>query len=735
MITDEISKELEPYGSKVVYVKTEVSMDPEAGPEVEELPIDSSLKSVLKALGINRLYQYQWRALKSIIEGRNVTIVSGTATGKTEAFMIPLVEKALKGERALIVYPTKALARDQVSRFSSLSGLVKVGIFDGDTPESERRRLYENPPQVIVTNPDMIHYGLPMSYRFRALIEGVRTTVFDEVHVYDGVLGSHLRALTERLKGILPGLQFVASTATVGRPELILPSLFGVEGEVILGNRFKKGMTLHALVRIGGISRWTLSVILSRALIRRGLKVLTFVDSQQMAELVAKIAKRMGLSILVHRAGIEVQERIQAEERLRRAEVDGVVATPTLELGMDIGSIDAVIMATNPPSFSKYIQRAGRAGRRGKPGLVLTLLGEDPLDSYFLRRPEEFFSRKPSPIYVDPANPEVIRVHLAAMVKERGRVKLSEVDPQWRKGALELERSGIIRVFNEVAYPTSELIKFLKSSSLRYSGPVVKVIHGKKVIGERELPVALYDLYPGAIYMNAGRTYRVSSLDLGSLRAEVERMSDDTDYYTKPLYDVEVVNMDVEQKSQYSGLEVGFGEIVIRHRIWGFVLRDAMKREGSGEMIQLRDPLVFVYPSKGFMIKYPTLPEFSMRDGIEAYHATEHILISAGRVVAGASLTDLAGVSYPSGHVFVYDSQVGGSGVSRLLFERLEEAHEVALDILSNCDCEDGCPKCIYSPYCGNNNMYLSRRKSLRLIRSLPQGTFQEGNRWGNPIV
>ncbi|BFH72715.1 DEAD/DEAH box helicase [Sulfurisphaera javensis] len=737
MDLEEVKQALDLFNVKITHVYTETSLDPEPGEIVENLPIDRRIKDSLKARGINRLYKFQEEALRKILAGKNVMIISGTGTGKTEAFMIPILEFALKGERSVLVYPTKALARDQLDRIISFAHAlgINVGVFDGDTPNSERERLYNNPPSVLITNPDMIHIGLALSHRFRTLLRGAEHFVFDEVHVYEGVLGSHLRMISDRIREFLD-YHVIASSATIGASPFLFEELFGVEGEIIQGTNRRKGIAFHVLLNIGSASRWTIGAYLASFLMKKGLKVLVFVDSQQMAEVLAKIIKRFGFDIPVHRAGLNPEERIKVEEDLKEGKIMGVVATPTLELGIDIGDLDAVIMAENPPSYTKYLQRAGRAGRRYKVGYIFTLLGDDPIDSYYNRRPQEFFNRKLTPLPFDISNKEVIKIHVSAYIVEKGRVKISKLPKSW----IEVLKDLPVKVNGDYVYSTPELIKLVRSTSLRSTGPIIKIYEGDKKVGERELPVALYDLYPEAIYLISKRTYRVESIDISTLIAKVKRVEEELPFYTKPLYSTHLISFKEIESRKVFNMPVKYGEAEILVSVDGYVVYDIMgKKNKPREERYYKNPITFSYITKGVLIKHPILSEFNEFDAAEAFHATEHVLISSAKITAGASMTDLAGISYPSGHVIIYDAVVGGSGVSKLLYERLEDSYDIALDITGKCDCEDGCPKCIYSPYCGNNNKVLSRKKSFRLISYLKENYSNTDNTdeeiYGNPIA
>ena len=736
-----VEERLSYFNAKIAWVHRETYLEPDPGPEVDSLNLHPRLKEVLKRKGITRLYKFQGEAIDLISRRRNVLIVSGTGTGKTEAFLIPLVDLALRnGERSVLIYPTKALGRDQLSRIKSLTrGLdLNVNVFDGDTPEDERRKMADNPPDILVTTPDMLHVGLPLSDRYRRLVRGAFHFVFDEVHIYEGVLASHLRALAERVREF-GEKHIIGSSATIGFTETTFYDLFGEDGVVVEGSKRRKGMAVHALINSGSGSRWTISAFLAATLMKQGLRTLVFVDSQQMAEVLAKMLERFGIDVPVHRAGLREEERRRVEEGLRDGTLPGVVATPTLELGIDIGTLDAVVMVTNPPTFSKYLQRAGRVGRRDRVGYVFTVLGSDPIDSYYLRNPKEFFERELLPPSVETNNEEVLKVHVAAYLAERQRLRLSDLPPNWASALRKLAEGGLAVLKGDYAFPTQATYAFVRSSRLRGTGPMITLYHGDRKVAERELPVALYDVYPKAIYYANKRAYVVKSVDLDSLKAQLE-VAGEPNYYTRPIYSLHLqeVHPIMSRKTQ-DGLTITYAKVKVLEIVEGlfkYALGGRNERPLDEEVFD--EPLSYTYETMGVVTKFPYVEGFTEIDGMEAYHATEHVLISAARVAAGAGQTDLMGISYPSGHVAIMDSSVGGSGVSKLLYDRFEVAVRISLDILGKCTCEDGCPNCVYSPYCGSGNRFLSRKKALKLLsdlKNLVESESKEGEPWGKPVV
>lgn len=716
--------------AKAIYVYREVAEPIELGPSPEELGLDERLSEALRRLGIGRLYAFQAEAYRQILTGKDVMIVAGTGTGKTEAFLIPTIERAIRRDlrpAALLIYPTKALARDQLRRMRVLHEMsgVRASVLDGDTPHEERKEIYADPPHILITNPDMIHHSLAYGEPMRDLIRRAELAVFDEFHVYDGVFGSHLVWLMKRILR-LSNLQLVGAGATIGNPEEIGKRVFGREPVVIRGPRRRKGTAYHYFVDGQGKSRWGLAAAIIRAIVSEGAKVIGFTDSQQMAELLARMARKRGVRAAVHRAGLDASYRREVEESFAKGEIDAVVATSTLELGIDIGSVDAVVMPALPPSYAAYLQRAGRAGRRDRPGYIFSILGDNPIEAYYASRPREFFSQEIPPVRVEPANPEVALLHIAATVTSSGFVP-KDIFPEGSEEAIEDLVSGrteagkaIWRENGTLRGDRKILRKVLRSKGLRSVGPSVMIVEDDKVIGFREMPMALLDLYPGAIYYHAGTPYMVTKLDLEKRFASVRRPRGEIKFYTEPLYDIDIVEVRPLRERTLWGTKIAYAKMLVSMKVKGYV----MKWEEGGHRINevmLPEPIAWSYWTRGIMGRFPGAGLLGPR-AIEAFHALEHVLISASQPVCGLADRDLAGVSYPTGHIAIYDPVVGGSGASWLVFQRLERVVEVAEKILSGCSCEDGCPRCVFSPYCGNNNMMLSRRGALEVARALVKG-------------
>ncbi|MGC8621813.1 MAG: DEAD/DEAH box helicase [Caldisphaera sp.] len=715
-----INSEVNKYGSKLSHIYTEKQEFPELGPNINDIEfLSDAIRKSLIEYGIIKLYKFQYDSIKSILNGKDTIIVAGTGTGKTEGFLIPVLEKATNDKRSLLLYPTKSLARDQIFRIKQLSENLGIsfGILDGDTPLSERKKIYENPPLLLVSNPDMVHYDLSLNKKSKSIFKDLDYIILDEMHVYKGVFGSHVKWVLYRLSQLSKNTLFVGAGATIGNPEEIGEKLFDRKINVIYGPKRRKGLAYHIFLDYGNLSRWTFTSYIISLLVKKGLKVLSFTDSQQMSELIARIAKRnYEIEISLHRAGLKPEERKEIEEKFRRNLINAIVATPTLELGIDIGDLDAIVMSSLPRSYTSYLQRAGRAGRREKPGLIITVMGDDPIEAFYLNNPNSFFSQEPDPSYIQPENKEVSKLHLLSYLLQKGYIKREMLPKEFINVVDDLKENNLISEEDNVVYinwkKARDYVNF--HGSLRSVGPIVKIYNKNKEIGFRELPNALYELYPGAIYFHGGKTFLSTDLDINSLRADLIELKD-LNYYTKPLYNIDLIDM-ISKEERVSGIvKLKYGDVHLLITVEGYVI----KEEFSSALISetpLETPIKWDYWTKGILAKYPDIGFESGEKRISSYHALEHVLISASRPIVGSSDTDLGGISYPSGHIVIYDSTMGGNGASRLVYERFEKVEKMAHKIVSGCTCNDGCPRCVFSPYCGNNNQFLSRKGALSLL-------------------
>ncbi len=714
---------------EIVYVKTEMPEAIETCCGVETA-LRAEVADALKKAGIAKLYQFQFDAIQSIRAGKDTAIIAGTGTGKTEAFLAPILEDSLDEPRtpvALIMYPTKALARDQLARVRTLADKlgVRAMVYDGDTPPRERRALYQTPPHILVTNPDMVSQALMYVPKFRQLLSRVKYVVLDDFHVYSGVLGSHMYYLLKRLSRFARP-QYIATSATLGNPAEFARLLLDKDVNVVQGPRGRRGELVQVLLRPRFRSKWAEAASLAALCINSDMKCIVFTDSHKYSEMIYRTLRLQGYGdrAAVHRAGLTAEERGRVEEAFRRGDLDVVIATPTLELGIDIGDVDAAILASVPPTFNRYLQRVGRVGRRGQTGYVLQILGNDPISSYYRNNPIDFFEREPEPLGLERENEEVASLHLLAMALDRP-IREEELDEYQETLFKRLYAEGYLERVGRFYKITKKGRERLAELSLRGSPQVVKIkTKDGRVIGHRELPLALYELHPEAIYIHGGLAYLVKSLDLEKKVAHVEPIGAE-DLTTQALEDMEPHLEEVIEEGRVEGVPYQFGRLRIRITVYGYALKRFTTDETLGEYPI--DPISYEFSTKGAIFYMPTL-RFSPNDAVDweerakGYHATEHVIISASEIAVGASKTDLGGISYPDGVIVIYDSHIGGNGTSRLLLRHFRRALEIALRIVRSCDCADGCPKCVFSPYCGNNNKMLSRRNAARILEAILRG-------------
>lgn len=710
---------------KVVYIHFEPPSEPQLGDPVEEVVSDEYLLEALRRRGITNLYKFQVEAIRSIREGKNTLIISGTGTGKTEAFLIPILEDLMRcpGSRAVLVYPTKALARDQVERIQYYTNAIfgfRVGVYDGDTSAREREELQAYPPRILITNPDMLHLSLRKGGFLQEFLRNVRYIVLDDAHIYSGVFGSHVYYILRRLGRVVSHKPVtVASSATIGNPTEFAGKILGEDYVLIQAESTRRAPIFHVMLRPILRSKLSEAIYLLQLLSSRRLRTLLFVDSHKVAENVSLLAQQSGIKVQVHRAGLLPEYRRRVEEKLRKGEIDAVVATPTLELGIDIGELDAVILYNVPPTYSKYLQRAGRVGRRGRIGYVFLILGDDPISSYYERSPRDFYSQAPDPVFLDPSNDEVASVHLVAMSLDLP-FRIEELNEYEKEICKKLEELGYLARDSKGYYhPTRKGLRYLHSrDNIRGVGEQLKIVtETGKTIGFREYPQAIKELFPGAIYLHAGTPY--ISLGMKRGRAIVKilpvKMPPVT---TTPLYYTYPFEGKIHSEREVRGVGVKYLDLTVEDHVYGYVT----KTFPEGQVISqkfLEEEITYSFKTKGIMLELQPKPNWTEVQNAEAFHAIEHALIYAGQMVVGASQTDMGGISFPSGHIYIYDSFPGGSGVTKQLYHRLEDALLRALNIVSKCTCEDGCPRCIFSPYCGNNNQILSRRKAEAVLKEV----------------
>ncbi|MDH3696784.1 MAG: DEAD/DEAH box helicase [Nitrosopumilus sp.] len=731
-ITEEILFSKKDYISQYKVLK---NPEPKMGCKVEDLGLNELISEHLKNLEIEQFYKFQEESINEIIFGENVVIEAPTASGKTEAFLIPVIQRIKKESEdgnvfAIFVYPTKALSRDQhpkIQKFAEKIG-INVKVFDGDTKLDERREIIENPPHILITNFDVLHYHIWHQTKFSIILASTKILIVDEAHVYSGIFGSNVHYIIKRLKRICNSkLQFVAASATLEDAKDFCQELFGEKMQIIHGSG-KKGQTDFVMLFPSLRTQRKLMVELTKRMTEKNHKTMVFSNSHLNSELLAIQAKRQKINIKVHRAGLMANYRTSVEKQFKNDSLSAISCTPTLELGIDVGNVDCVISSTIP--VNRLIQRIGRAARKGQRGYAFLALGNDPISQYYKNHPDDYFEDIEK-TYIDPKNPFVEEFQVLAMACDR---PISKHELKEHQEVIEHHIiKGNLTVFNNRIIPNFEKINsILNDYSIRGIGKSIDIFLGNRKVGDRVLPIALEELHKDAIYFLAGIRYRVKELDYPKNNyAKLERIPRDYPYYTKSLTEEWPTIETVFEKRIANGVEVAFCKLHIQKKVYGYVNIELGQEITQGEKVLLDVPLEYDFVTKGIVFHAPRpvkiIEQADDENYAEAsgYHATEHVVIEGSNMITGGVSQDLGGISLgTSGLIFIYDGAIGGSGASRALYDRFEKALERSMYIVKECPCqnESGCPRCTFSYRCGNNNEFLHKYSALEILERINDG-------------
>jgi DEAD/DEAH box helicase domain-containing protein len=703
--------------------------------------VHPQVREALARQGITELYVHQAEAWEAARRGENLIVTTGTASGKTLAFNLPVLDSLAREpkNRALYLYPTKALAQDQARALATLAVPgVRAAIYDGDTP-TERRSQIRKWANLVLTNPDMLHIGvLPRHDLWADVLHNLRYVVVDEAHVYRGVFGSHVANVLRRLRrmarvyGSEP--QFLLASATIANPGELAHSLLGVEATTIGDDAAPRAERTIALwnpelidaeLGIRASSLGDASRIMAE-LVQRDLRTICFTKSRKQAELIhrmttdrvdAATAKRLA----PYRAGYTPQQRRDIERRLVEGELLGVAATDALELGIDIGLLDCAISVGFPGTIASLRQQWGRAGRRGH-GLAVLVASEDALDQYFMREPEKLLERRVEAAILDHANPRVLDGHVAsaafeAPVDDADRATLGDEALERAPHVPNLQHTKHGWVWAGKDYPAARTP--LRSAS----ADAFTVIDGTTgaVLGIVERERAYSTVHEGAVYLHMGEQWLVRELDLTARRAIVEPHTGD--WYTQVKKDT---STDIERPLRTGrrlGLELTFGLVSVTERVIAYQ-RKGIRDQATIATIELDlPPSVFETEAVWY------LPTTRQLDGLEqmptlisTLHAAEHSMIALLPLWAMCDRWDIGGLStnihQDTGQptVFIYDGHPGGVGIAERGFEQFEGWVADTVRLLEGCPCEHGCPSCVQSPKCGNLNEHLDKHGALTLL-------------------
>ncbi|MEX0673589.1 MAG: DEAD/DEAH box helicase [Gaiellaceae bacterium] len=727
---------------EVAYASTEPARAARSAPIPAEL--HPRVRAALDAQGLESLYAHQAEAWEAAARGEHVVITTGTASGKTLAFNLPVLD-ALAAEpkrRALYLYPTKALAQDQLR---ALGGFrlprLRPEIYDGDTPSEARWRI-RRWANVVLTNPDMLHVGvLPHHDRWADVLHNLRYVIVDEAHVYRGVFGSHVGNVLRRLRRLAKVYdaepQFLFASATIANPAELARALAGVEATVVQDDaapRAERTILLwnpplldpelgRRASALGEAAR------LMAELVKRGQRTICFAKSRKAAELIHRFtAERVdpetARRLAPYRAGYTPAQRREIERRLVEGELLGVSATDALELGIDIGLLDAAISVGFPGTVASLRQQWGRAGRRSH-GLAALVASEDALDQYFMREPEALLSRTVEAARSDHANPRVLDGHVLSAAYE---APLDDAD-RATLGDEALERAALLPELTHTPagwvwagrdYPAGRIP--LRSASADSFG-VVDATTGE-TLGLVERERAYSTVHEGAVYLHMGERYLVQELDHEARAAVVTPF--DGDWYTQAKKETTMAIEEAYRSERRLGLELAFGRVSVTEQVVGYQ-KKSIRDQATLELVALDLPeTTFETEAVWF------LPEPSQLEGLEemplllsSLHAAEHSMIALLPLWAMCDRWDIGGLStnlhFQTGRptVFVYDGHPGGVGIAERGFECFEGWVGDTERLLAGCPCEGGCPSCVQSPKCGNLNEFLDKAGALTLLRRM----------------
>lgn len=729
-------------------------------PHYENLaePLNPALAAALKKNGIDKFFKHQTQAIDLARQGYDVVIASGTSSGKTLCYNVPVLEAILEDPhaRAIYLFPTKALAQDQLRALDEITQQLETktrivfDTYDGDTKREARNKLRKH-AHIILTNPDMLSVGiLPNHSLWGAFLANLRFVVIDEAHVYRGVFGSQVACVLRRLRRLCEfygsGPQFIFCSATIANAGEHVARLAGRRAKVVNDDGAPRGSREFALWNPPFIDKFRTTrrspnseaAYLFAALVRAGLRNITFARARKLAELILLYARdslkrtdpELVDTVKSYRAGYLAQERREIERDLFNGRLRGVTATNALELGIDVGHLDATVMVGFPGTIASLWQQAGRSGRGTRDTLSILVGMDDPLNQFFMRHPEVLFSKPVEHALIYPDNPYILEKHLPCAAFELPLTNADEAlfGPGFVEAMIRLERDGTLEFRNErwyfrgLGYP-AEKVNIRSVSD--HTVALVDEKHGLKTIEEIEATTAMMRCYEGAIYLHQGESYLVTRLDLEAAVAYLKPV--DVDFYTE-VREVGETRIIRPQRQREVGLTLAyFGDVRVMEQIVGY----RRKRQFTEEVLATED---LDYPPQLFDTKavWWDVPENVISEiknaGCElpgALHAAEHACIGLLPLFAMCDRWDIGGLSTASHvdtgkpQIFIYDGFPGGIGISEKGFALLESLWRATLETIEECPCEFGCPSCVQSPKCGNNNEPLDKRGAAILLRGI----------------
>jgi DEAD/DEAH box helicase domain-containing protein len=684
------------------------------------------------------LYSHQTEVIEKVRAGSNVALVTSTASGKTLAFTIPIFEQLLTvpDSAALILYPMKALSYDQLGEIKEMEKEtaidLKAAVYDGDTPKARRKSIREN-SRLILSNPHALHYYLSWHRLWSGFFRKLRLIVIDEAHWYRGIFGTNVAFLLRRLRRILEHYQsdpqFIISSATMADPLEHAASLTGKQFELVNKDGSSQGKKTYMFWDTSlkpDHSQHLQTAELTAVSVQHGLQTLCFSVSRKIAELTAAWANKLveGREIVPYRAGYLPEDRRELEKKFKEKQIAGIISTNALELGINIGGLDVVVLGGYPGTISSFHQRAGRAGRSGRESLVMQILFDNPLDTYLQANPHYLFEEPSEQAIISLENRQILKNHIMCAAEELPLVKedMKWFGEEYENIVGELIKEQSVRITLEpVGRPSASIKKYCYNGSGSFfkvnlsdiEGSGYRLVCGGQVLEELSRRQAYCEAHPGAIFLHRAEPYQVVDFDGDSQTILLQPYGRDT--YTTPLKETRVKIDKILQTRKVAGYVLCYGRVVVDEEVYGYTLRSFSKTVAKNI---LEKPLLLQYSTEAIWINFNKLKVINPDGGL---HAVEHLLIGVAPLLAMCDRWDLGGACTPAQELFLYDAFPEGIGISRRLFQNYEILSAKALEVIRGCPCEDGCPKCIMSPKCGNNNEPLHKNSAQAILESLVQ--------------
>lgn len=726
---------------QIVYHRLIAGAPAEYGENV--LPWSTAIASLLSRKNI-RLYSHQALASDYIRSGRSAVIATPTASGKSLIYNLPVLETFLKDpeSRSLYLFPLKALAQDQLQSFRKLvadwpeAARPSAELYDGDTPEAARKQIRNDPPAALLSNPEMLHLSiLPYHEKWATFLANLNYIVVDEAHTYRGIFGSHMARVFRRLNRICAHYgaspTYVFCTATLGNPQELAGTLMDGNPALIDKSGAARGAR-HFLFINPEVAASTCAIDLLRMALEKNLRTIVYCKTRRMTELISLWAGAESGEyknrISAYRAGFLPEERREIEARMASGDLLAVVSTSALELGIDIGGLDLCVLVGYPGTIMQTLQRGGRVGRGGQESAVVVVAGEDALDQYFMRNPEDFFSRPPEKAVMNPDNATIVARHIECAAMELP-LKLDEPELMSPGGQAAKEillanrrlaaNADLSRLIATRVYPQRDVD--LRGGGLSYH---IENEEGR-IIGSIDNYRAWREAHPGAVYIHRGRNYLIESIDDG--RQRVVAKAARTDWYTRVRSHKTTDILEEYERFSFGRCPVFRGRLRITDFITGYE-----KRSVGGNRLLSITPLEApprIFETEGIWIVIPEAIRKSLEEKflhfMGSIHALEHGVIGMLPLEVLSDRNDFGGISIPMhpqlgyAAVFLYDNLPGGAGLTKAAFGEFRRVLESTLKLIGECACEDGCPSCVQSPKCGAGNRPLSKQGVIELLREL----------------